>query len=81
MVTSGGDKPFNMAKNQFHRDDYVPSEQNGSTDESLKRRSKYRTTIIIVLVSSCLLALAVALAVVFISSKPKNEKPGMENAK
>lgn len=78
MVTSVGDKPFNMAKNQFYRDDYVPSEHNGSTDDSLKRRTKYRTTITIVLVSSCFVALAVALTVVFVFAKPKNEKQGLE---
>uniref|UniRef100_A0A8W8IUQ0 SEA domain-containing protein n=1 Tax=Magallana gigas TaxID=29159 RepID=A0A8W8IUQ0_MAGGI len=75
MATSVGDLPFTMGKNQFHRDDlYVPSEQNGSTDDSLKRRTKYRTTIIIVLVSSCFVALASALTVVFVFSKPNNEK-------
>lgn len=82
MATSVGDLPFTMGRNQFHRDDlYVPSEQNGSTDDSLKRRTKYRTTIIIVLVSSCVVALASALTVVFVFSKPNNEKQGMDNTK
>lgn len=70
-----------MAKNQFHQDYYIPSEQNGSTEDNPKRRTKYRTIIIIVLVSSCFVALAAALTVVFVFSKPKNEKQGMENTK
>lgn len=79
MATSVGDFPFTMGKSQFHRDDlYVPSEQNGSTDDSLKNRTKFRTTIIILLVSSCLVALAVALTVVFVFAKPKNEKQGIK---
>lgn len=82
MATSVGDLPFTMGKNQFHRDDlYVQSEQNGSADDSLKRRTKYKTTIIILLVSSCFVALAVALTVVFVYSKPNNEKQGMDNTK
>lgn len=70
MMTMVEDKPYNIA-----------SEQNGSTDDSLKRRTKYRTTIIIVLVSSCVVALASALTVVFVFSKPNNEKQGMDNTK
>lgn len=68
--TSLGDKPYNIHKKQYLHDDIIPSEQNGSTDESLKIRTKYRTTIIIVLVSSCLVTLAVALIVVFVVAKP-----------
>lgn len=49
-----------------------------STDDSLNKRTKYRTTIIIVLVVSCLVALAVALTVVFVLAKPRNEKQGIE---
>lgn len=56
----------------------VGDEQNGSTANSLKNRTKYRTTIVIVLVSSCLVALAVALSVVFVFTKPQNEKLSME---
>lgn len=52
----------------------VGDEQNGSTANSLKNRTKYRTTIVIVLVSSCL----VALAVVFVFTKPPNEKLSTE---
>lgn len=52
----------------------VGDEQNGSTANSLKNRTKYRTTIVIVLVSSCL----VALAVVFVFTKPQNEKLSTE---
>lgn len=78
MTTSVGDKPFTITKNQFHQDDYVPSEQNGSIENSLKRRTNYRTTIILVLVSSCVVSLAVAFSVVFVFSKPNNKKQGME---
>uniref|UniRef100_A0A8W8IUT6 SEA domain-containing protein n=1 Tax=Magallana gigas TaxID=29159 RepID=A0A8W8IUT6_MAGGI len=63
MMTMVEDKPYNIA-----------SEQNGSTDDSLKNRTRYRTTVIIVLVSSCLVALAVALTIVFVIAKPQNEK-------
>nr|XP_019930579.1 probable serine/threonine-protein kinase nek3 isoform X2 [Crassostrea gigas] len=68
--TSLGDKPYNLHKKQYLHDDIIPSEQNGSTDESLKIRTKYRTPVIIVLVSSCLVTLAVALIVVFVVVKP-----------
>lgn len=51
-----------------------------STDESLKSRTKYRPTIIIVLVSSCLVTLAVALTVLFVFAKPHNEKLSTKSA-
>lgn len=78
MVTRVGDNPHNISRSQSRQDDYTPSEQNGSTDDSLKRRTKYRTTIIIVLVFSCVVALALSLTVVFVLTKPRNEKQGME---
>lgn len=78
MVTSTGNNPYNISRSQSRQDDYTPSTQNGSTDDSLNKRTKYRTTIIIVLVVSCLVALAVALTVVFVLAKPRNEKQGME---
>lgn len=81
MVTSTGNNPYNISRSQSRQDDYTPSKQNRSTDNSLHRRTKYRTTIIILLVSSCFVALAVALTVVFVYSKPNNEKQGMDNAK
>lgn len=68
-MTMVEDKPYKRA-----------SKQNGSTDDSLKNRTKYRTTVIIVLVSSCLVALAVALTVVFVFAKPQNEKLSTKNA-
>lgn len=68
-MTMVKDKPHNIA-----------SEQNGSTDDSLKNRTRYRTTVIIVLVSSCLVALAVALTIVFVIAKPQNEKLSTKNA-
>lgn len=69
MMTMVGDETYKIAP-----------EQNGSTVNSLENRTKYRTTIIIVLVSSCLVALAVALTVVFVFAKPQNEKLSTENA-
>lgn len=81
MVTSTGNNPYNISRSQSRQDDYTPSKQNRSTDNSLHRRTKYRTTIIILLVSSCFVALAVALTVVFVYSKPNNEKQGMDNTK
>lgn len=68
-MTMVKDKPYNIA-----------SEQNGSTDDSLKNRTRYRTTVIIVLVSSCLVALAVALTIGFVIAKPQNEKLSTKNA-
>lgn len=78
MVTSTGNNPYNISRSQSRQDDYTPSKQNRSTDNSLHRRTKYRTTIIIVLVSSCLVVLAVALTVVFVFAKPKKEKQGIK---
>uniref|UniRef100_A0A8W8IX59 Uncharacterized protein n=1 Tax=Magallana gigas TaxID=29159 RepID=A0A8W8IX59_MAGGI len=75
MVTSTGNNPYNISRSQSRQDDYTP------TDDSLNKRTKYRTTIIIVLVVSCLVALAVALTVVFVIAKPRNEKQGMERWK
>lgn len=67
MMTMVGDETYKIA-----------SEQNGSTANSLKNRTKYRTAIVIVLVSSCLVALAVGLTVVFVFTKPQNEKLSTE---
>lgn len=63
MMSMVGDETYEIA-----------SEQNGSTVNSLKNRTRYKTTVIIVLVSSCLVTLAVALTVVFVFAKPQNEK-------
>lgn len=78
MVTNVGNEPYTTSKTQSRQDD-ITSEQNGSI-ESLNRRTKYRTTIILVLVFSCLVTLAIALTVVFVFAKPQNKKQGMENA-
>lgn len=80
MVTSVEDNSYNISRSQSRQDDYIDalSEQNGSKDGSLNRRTKCRTTIIIVLVSSCLVALVVALTVIFVRSKSRNETQGME---